>query len=339
MTRRSRRRLLRGGLALAGLGLLSGCSLPATRAQPPSRAARIGFLTLGRADNPVPVPALEAFRQGLREHGWIEGRDITIEYRSAEENPERYPEVAAELVRLPVDVLVVAGGTQSALAAKQATDTIPIVLAGIGDPVAAGLVASFARPGGNVTGLATSGSEITSKRLDLLKEAVPGVSRIDFLWNPAAVGVQGQWAELQLAARALGVAVRSREARGPDELDSAFGAIAGERPDGLIVHGSPSFVPHARRIADFAADSRLPALYYMREFVESGGLLAYGPSLPDIHRRAATHVDKLLKGAKPADLPVEWPTRFDFVINLTTARAIGLTIPQSVLQQATEVIQ
>lgn len=338
MNARGRRAFLRRSLALAGLGVLSGCGLPS----PPwsqSKVARIGYLVLTRPEDPVPARPLESFRQDLHGLGWVEGQNLAIEYRSAEERSERLTDLAAELVRLPVDVLVAGGGTQAALAAKQATDTIPTVVVGVADPVEIGLVASFARPGGNVTGLATAGAEITSKRLELLKEAAPGVSRVDFLWNPATPGLQAQWSELQVAARALGAVVRSREARGPDELDSVFSAIAGERPDGLMVQGSPAFVPHARRIADFAAGSRLPAMYYWREFVEAGGLMVYGPNLPAISRRAAVYVDKILRGAKPADLPVERPAKFDFVINLHAAQALGLAIPQSVLQQATEVIQ
>ena len=335
----SRRQFIQGALALTGVSLLSGCGDLPSWPQPTAKVRRIGYLTLGSGPPPGPGTDYDALRQGLREYGWVEGENIAIEYRSAEERSERLPDLAAELVRLAVDVLVAGGGTQAALAAKHATDTIPIVAIGVADPVDSGLVASLARPGGNVTGLATAGAEITSKRLDLLKEAVPGVSRVDFLWNPATPGLQAQWTELQVAARALGVSVRSREAREADDLDSAFGAIAGERPDGLVIQGSPSFVPHARRIADFAAGNRLPAMYYWREFAEAGGLLVYGPNLRDLSRHAATYLDKILRGTKPADLPVAKPTVFDFVVNLKTAQALGLTIPQSVLQQATELIQ
>jgi putative ABC transport system substrate-binding protein len=326
-------------LALAGLGLAVACGQPTPLWPRPSKVARIGYLALAGSSDPILAHTLEAFRQGLRELGWVEGENIALEVRWADGRVERLPEVAAELVSLPIDVLVAGGGTQNALAAKQATSTIPVVMVAVSDPVGIGLVASFSRPGGNVTGLTNTAPEAAGKRLQLLKEVVPGLARVDFLWNPANPGVHADWAAVQDAARALGVAVRSREARGADELDGAFAAIAGERPDGLVVQSDASFLPHARRIADFLAGRRLPAIHQLREFVEAGGLMEYGVSVPDLFRRAATYVDRILKGARPEDLPVEGPTTFDFVINLKAAQALGLSIPPSVLQQATELIQ
>ena len=333
-----RRRLLESSIRLGGLALLAGCGvLPWAR--PPAKVARIGYLALVRSDDPVLAHTVEVFRQGLHELGYVEGQNIALEVRYADGRVERLPELAAELVRLPVDVLVAGGGTQNALVAQQATSEIPIVMVAVVDPVGAGLVASFNRPGGNITGLTNTASETATKRLDLLKETIPGLARVDYLWNPNNLGVQDDLPVLQAAASALGVVIRSREARGPDELDGAFAAIAGDRPDGLIVQSDATYLPHARRIADIVAGLRLPAIHVLQEYVEAGGLMSYGVSLPDLFRRAAGYVDKILKGARPADLPVEQPTKFDFLIDLHAARAIGLTIPPTVLQQATEVIQ
>jgi len=285
----------------------------------------------------------EAFRQGLRDLGYVEGRNVVIEYRSAEGKYERFPALAAELVALKVDVIVAAGSTPAALAAKQATRTILIVFASAADPVASGLVTSLARPGGNVTGLSTVGSELVGKRLEQLKQAVPGVSRVAVLWQPQ--GVLGERTrkdmlkEADVAARALGVRLQFVEARGPADFDRAFSDMTRARAGALTVLGSPTFLNERRRLVDLAAKNRLPAVYTVREFVDAGGLMSYGPNLADLFRRAATYVDKILKGAKPADLPVEQPTKFELVINLKAAKALGLTIPQSLLGRADQVVE
>jgi ABC-type uncharacterized transport system substrate-binding protein len=311
----------------------------AAEAQQAAKVARLGFLAL----NPAASPHLhEAFRQGLRDLGYVEARNLVIEYRSAEGKPERFPALAAELVALKVDVIV-ASSTPAALAAKQATRTIPIVLTGAGDPVTSGLVTSLARPGGNVTGLSVLSPELVGKRLELLTQAVPGVSHVAVLWQPG--GGLGERTEkdmlkgAEVAARALGVRLQFLEARGPDEFDKAFSEMTRARAGALTVLPSNMFTNERRRLVDLAAKNRLPAVYPWREGVDAGGLMAYGPDLADLFRRAATYVDKILKGAKPGDLPVEQPTKFDLVINLKTAKALGLTIPQSVLLRADHVIE
>ena len=262
-----------------------------------------------------------------------------IEYRWAEGRFDRLPDLAAELVRLKVDIIV-ALATPAAAAAKNATETIPIVMIGVGDPAGIGLIASLARPGGNVTGLSFSvGPEIIGKGLELLKETVPKVRRVAILSNPANPAQPLAMREVNVAARSLGVQLQLLEARGPNEFDGAFAAMAKERVGALLVVADGLFILHRTRLADLAARSRLPAIYGYREHVEAGGLMSYGSSLRDLWRRAATYVDKILKGAKPADLPVEQPTKFELVVNLKTAKALGLTIPQSVLVRADEVIQ
>ena len=316
------------------LGILLA-SLPAD-AQQPARASRIGFL--GTSSPSTAPHALEAFRQGLRGLGYLEGQNIVVEYRWAQGRQERLSGLAAELVRLNVDVIV-APNTQAALAARAATRTIPIVFAGVADPVGTGLVASLARPGGNTTGLSFLSPELSAKQLELLKEAVPKTSRVAVLWNPGNPGLALTLREAEVAARALGVQVQLLEARGPDEIDSAFLAMTRERADGLLILGDAVFLLHRTRIVGLAAKSRLPAMYNFKEFVDAGGLMAYAANLADLFRRAAVYVDKILKGAKPGDLPVEQPTRFELVVNLKTARALGLTIPQSVLIRADEVIR
>jgi putative ABC transport system substrate-binding protein len=284
---------------------------------------------------------VEAFLQGLRDLGYVEGRNVVIEYRSAEGKLERYPALVAELVALKVDVIFVPG-TPAALAAKQATRTLPIVFAAAADPVADGLVTSLAQPGGNVTGLSSFSPELVGKRLELLKQAVPGVSRVAVLWQP---GGQGERTDKDLlkradvAARALGVQLQVVEVRGPADFDRAFSDITRARAGALTVLGTPMFFTERRRLVDLAAKNRLPAVYGTRDYVDVGGLMAYGPNTADLVRRAATYVDKILKGAKPADLPVEQPTKFELLINLKAAKALGLTIPQSLLQRADEVIQ
>jgi len=247
-------------------------------------------------------------------------------------------DLAAELVRLQVAVIVAAGGAVNT--AKDATNTIPIVMPTSGDPVGQGLVTSLARPGGNITGLTTlSSSEIAGKRLQLLKEIVPEASRVAVLWNPGNAAKVLEFKQAQVAAAALGLTLQSLEVRGPNDFDSAFNAAAAGHVDALDALSEALINAHATRITDFALKSRLPSVFEQRELVEAGGLISYGPNVTDLYRRAATYVDRILKGAKPADLPVEQPTRFDFVINLKTAQALGLTIPQSILMQATEVIQ
>jgi putative ABC transport system substrate-binding protein len=311
----------------------------AVEAQPAGKVHRIGFLGSGSATGDP--RAREAFRDGLRELGWIEGQNLLIEYRFADGKPERLPALAAELVALKVDIIV-APNTPAALAAKQATRTLPIVFIGAGDPVTSGLVTTLARPGGNVTGLSVLSTELVGKWLELLKQAVPGVSRVAALWQPGAMDERtdkDMQEGAEVAAQALGVRLQFVEARGPADFDRAFSDMTKARVGALTVRPAPMFISERRRLVDLAAQNRLPAVYAWREFVDAGGLMAYGPNLSDLYRRAATYADKILKGAKPGDLPVEQPTKFELVINLKTAKALGLTIPQSVLARADEVIQ
>ena len=282
-----------------------------------------------------------AFRQSLRDLEYVEGRNVVIEFRSAEGKLDRFPALAAELVTLRVDVIV-AANTGAALAAKQATKTIPIVFAGPADPITSGLVNSLARPGGNVTGLSSSGPELVGKGLELLKQAVPGVNRVAALWHrdyPERTQ-RDILEQADVAARALGVHLQFVEARGgPENFDRAFSELTRARADALTVLTSVLFISERRRLVDLAARNRLPVVYPVRDFVDDGGLMSYGPHWADIYRRAATYVDKILKGAQPADLPVEQPTRFELVINLKTAKALGLTIPPSVLARADQVVE
>jgi putative ABC transport system substrate-binding protein len=283
----------------------------------------------------------EAFRQGLRDLGYVEGRDFVIEFRDAKGTPERLPALAAELVALKVDVIV-ASGTPHALAAKQATRTIPIVFTASVDPVMEGLVTSLARPGGNVTGLTSLGSELITKRLELLKQAVPGVSRVAGLWQPGALGERREkdmLKEADVAARALGVRLQFVEARGPADFDRAFSDMTRARVDALTLLTSTTFLQERRRLVALATKNRLPAVYPSREYVDADGLMAYGADLSDLFRRAATYVDKILKGAKPAELPVEQSTKFELLVNLKTATTLGLTIPPSLLLRADQVIE
>src|SRR5262245_37207235 len=303
-------------------------------AQQPKQTPRIGFLSATSDDSRV-----EAFRQRLRELGYVEGRNITIEYRWAGGKFEKLPDLAAELVRLKVDVIV-AVVTQASLAAKAATTTIPIVMIGVSDPVGSGLVSSLARPGANITGTSSMTAEVVGKQLELIKETLPKISRVAALWNPANPIFQAiQLKETEDAARALRVQLRLLEARGPDEIDRAFAAVARERAKAVLVLGDPVFTANRKRIADLSMKQRLPAVSGTREYTEAGGLMAYGPSFPDMHRRAAYYVDRILKGTKPADLPVEQPMKFELIINLKTAKQIGLTIPPNVLARADRVIK
>jgi len=310
----------------------------AAEAQPAGKVYRIGILAADTASSASTTGFMEVFQQGLRDLGWVEGQNIALEYRWAEGRYERFPNLAAELVRLKVDVLV-APITPAALAATHATRTIPIVMVGVHDPVGSGLVASLARPGGNVTGLSLLSPQLVGKQFEFLTEVVPTVSRVAVLWNPASPGHVLMVREVAVAARALGVQLHLLEARDPDEFDSAFAAMTSAGAGALLVLGDAMFSVHRTRLVELAATSRLPAMYAARVSVEAGGLIGYGPIIPANWRRAATYVDKILKGAMPADLPVEQPIKFELVINLKTAKALGLTIPPSVLFQADEVIK
>jgi len=323
------------------LATLGGSRLAAplaAGAQPAAKIARIGYL----APNMAASPHLhESFLQGLRDLGYVEGRNVMIEYRDAEGKLKRLPDLAAELVALKVDVIV-AGGTPAALAAKQATRTVPIVFGAVGDAVTSGLVTGLARPGGNVTGLSILSPDLVGKCLEQLTQALPGVSRVAALWQPGAVPERTEKDILkgaEVAARALGVRLQFAEARGPADFDKAFSEMTRGRAGALTVLPSSMFISERRRLVALAAKSQLPAVYPTREFVDAEGLMAYGPNLPDLSRRAATYVDKILKGAKPGDLPVEQPTKFELVINLKTAKTLGLTIPPSLLQRADQVIE
>ena len=280
----------------------------------------------------------EAFRQGLRELGYLEGKNISIERRYAEGKLDRFPHLAAELVRLKVDVIITAGEF-GVLAAKNATSTIPIVFAVTEDAVESGLVSSLARPGGNVTGLTVLAADLGGKRLELLKESFPKTARVAFLWPSGGPRGNAPFAEMEAAAKALGLKLQSLPVRGLDDFQPAFEAAKREGADAFVTTPTPVINTQRDRIVDFAAQNRLPAIYAAPEFADAGGLMYYGPNYPDSFRRAATYVDKILKGAKPADLPVEQPTKFEFVINLKTAKQIGLTIPPNVLARADRVIK
>jgi putative tryptophan/tyrosine transport system substrate-binding protein len=324
---------------LAGTGAVLLAVPLAVVAQQAAKVARIGWLAFDRA---AVLHLHEAFLQGLRDLGYVEGRNVVVEYRDAEGKSERLPALAAELVALKVDVILAVTGTPQALAAKQATRTIPIVFTSVADPVTSGLVTSLARPGGNVTGLSSLSPELVGKWLELLTQAVPGVSRVAALWQPGGLGErteQDMLKKADVAARALGVRLQFVEARGPADIDRVFSDMTRARAGVLTVLPSSMFFNGRRRLVDLAAKNRLPAVYPQREFVDAGGLMAYGPNVADIFRRAATYVDKILKGAKPGELPVEQPQKFELVINLKTAKTLGLTIPPSLLARADEVIQ
>ena len=333
-SRFGRRSFLRSSLALAGLSLLAGCGVLPPQAQPTARVLRVGFLG---ASSPS-ATRVEALRQGLRELGYVEGENFVIDYRYAEGNLDRLSELAAELVRLKVDILVTAAPS-STRAAKAATSTIPIVMAYDTDPVANGFVASLARPGGNITGLSSLAPGISGKQLELLKEIVPGLSRAAVLGTSALPAYVQLSKEVELAAGALGVQLQHLDVRAPEGIETAFREAREGRAEAALVMASPILESDRTRVADLAAKNRLPTIHNASEFVEVGGLMSYGVSWDDLYRRAASYVDKILKGARPADLPIEQPTTFDLVINLKTAQALGLNIPQSVLLQATEIIQ
>ena len=305
--------------------------------QQPKKIAKIGYLLPS-----TPAAAahlLEAFRQGLRELGYVEGKTLVLELRYGEARSERLPELARELVGLKVDVIVTA--TDVAIAAvKRETQTIPIVMGNSTDPVGTGFVASLARPGGNITGLSSISPELSGKRLELLREVVPGLSRVAFLWNPDIRGGVLDYNQTESAASSLRLHLQSVEVLRAEDLDRAFSAVTKERAQALILPAAnPVAFANQGQIASFAQKNKLPSMYAQKEYVEAGGLMSYGPSTPDMHRRAATYVDKILKGAKPAELPVEQPMKFELVINLKTAKQIGLTIPPNVLARADKVIK
>jgi ABC-type uncharacterized transport system substrate-binding protein len=302
----------------------------AARAQQAAKIPRIGIID----DSPV----WNAFRHGLRDLGYLEGQNIAFEYRYAGGVADRLAGVAAELVRRPVDIVATYGTPQSR-AAQQATTTIPIVMIGIGDPVAAGLVASIARPGGNITGNTILGPDLAGKRLQLLKEIVPSLSRVAFLWNPDNASHPAQLAELRVAVETLGIKLLPVAVRNPDEFDSAFAEMIREHADAFLMTADPFHQLSIVRIIDFLTNNRLPGMFVTREIVVAGGLLSYGASVPDLFRRGALYVTKILQGTKPADLPVEQPTKFELVVNMKTAKAIGLNIPESFLVRADEVIE
>ena len=315
-------------------------STAACRVQQADKAARIGYLAMDMAG--VDPSPRNTFLQALRDLGYTEGRNLVIEYRDAEGKPERFSALAAELVALKVDVILAGGGTLGALAAKQATTTIPIIFAVVGDPVADGLVTSLAQPGGNVTGSSNISMDLVGKLVELLKEAVPSISRIALLLKPDSAPertMQGFRREADVAAQRLGLQLQVVEARGPEDFDMAFLKMSKAGADAVVVLVTGAFDSGQRRLLDLAAKNRLPTAYSFRGYVEAGGMMSYGPDHLDNFRRAATYVDKILKGIKPADLPIQQPTKFELVINLKTAKALGLTMPQLLLTRADEVIE
>jgi putative ABC transport system substrate-binding protein len=307
---------------------------PCAEAQRPAKVPRIGYLVLSPLSDP-PSAERQAFLDGLRELGYTEGRNVVIEYRAASWNRELLPDLAEELVGLKVDVILAVPG--AAEAARDATKTIPIVIPSL-DPVESGLVASAARPGGNITGPGWSPVELTGKQLQLIKEALPKVARVAVLWNPANQGAPAQWRETQAAARSLGITLQSVEVRDPKDFPAAFTAMSRRRPDALITFASQLTTAYRPIIVEFATKNRLPTMFGVRADVEAGGLLAYSPSLTDAFRSAAGYVDRILKGARPGDLPIEQPSRFELIVNLKTAKALGITLPPSILLRADAVI-
>ena len=327
MERRTFMAMLTGGIVVSPL---------AAEAQQAGKVYRVGFL--GNSSAALEANLVGPFREGLHELGYVEGRNIVIEYRWAEGKYERFPALIAELAALNVDVIVTAG-TPAALAVKRTTPSIPLVMAAVGDPIGVGLVASLARPGGNVTGLSAIAPELEGKRLELLREVVPKLSHIAVLWNPDNPFHAGSVKETRAAAQVLGIKAQLVGVRISEEFPAAFAAIVRERPGALLVLADRIFLHNRARIVDFGAKHRLPGVYPYRELVEAGGLMSFGPSYPGMHRRAAHYVDKILKGSKPADLPVEQPATFELIINLKAAKALGLTIQPSLLQRADKLIQ
>ncbi|HZR99135.1 MAG TPA: ABC transporter substrate-binding protein [Chloroflexota bacterium] len=329
----TRRRFVKSA-GVAGLGLLAGCGRLPWQAEAPAKIAQIGYLAANSTS-----PAHQAFREGLRELGWIEGQNILIEWRLTEGREEQVPQFAAELARLPLDAIVVVE-TPRIHAVQQETRTIPVVMISSGDPVSNGFVASLSRPGGNITGVSNIAPQLSGKRLELLKETIPGASRVAILWDPTDPGNLLAFQETQAAAERLAIHLQSLEVRDPGNLSGAFETATRKRADGVVIPAGPVAFNQRMQIVELTAQHRLPAMYAQgRLDVEVGGLMWYAPSNAAVYRRAAYYVDRILKGAKPADLPVEQPREFDFVINLRTAQALGLTIPRHVLLQATEIIQ
>ncbi len=325
------------GRAALTVGLVFGilaASLTAA-AQQTRKIPVVGYIW--NSSEALAAPNVAAFRQGLQQLGYVEGQDVTVLSRYADGQFERFPALVKELIEAKSDVLVVAG-PQASRAVKQATDTLPVVMAVISDPVAEGLVQSLARPGGNITGIAFQNTELTAKRLELLKRVIPKATRIVALVDPT-FGRSAGLAELQTAARSLGLELHTVEARGPADFEAAFRSARNARAEGMVVLASPLLSAHRKALIAHVARSRLPATYEVRTFVDDGGLMSYGPNFVEMYRRSATYVDKILKGARPADLPVEQASRFDLVVNLRTAKALGLTIPPSVLQQADQVLE
>jgi ABC-type uncharacterized transport system substrate-binding protein len=326
----------RGSAAVVVLILVLAIA-PAVEGQPSPKTVRVGYLEFGSAAPGTPY--LEAFRRGLRERGWIDGQNTVIDVRYADGRQDRLPELAAALVRLRVDIIF-ASTTPSALAAKQATTTIPIVIGFVADPVGSGLVPRLARPGGNITGWThLAGVELNAKRLELLKEAVPEAIRIAALWNPSNPIHGPSLKVIKAAAQRLKVQLHAMSVRNPQDLEGAFSAMTQERVQALTVPPDGMFLAHQARIIDLASTHRIPAMYGVRELAGAGGLMAYGVNLPEMYRHGAFFVDRILKGAKPADLPLEQPTQFELIINLTTAKALGLRIPQSLLIRADQLIE
>jgi putative ABC transport system substrate-binding protein len=328
------RHFLRLGLALVGFVLLSAWEASDLGA---ANVPRIGFLAVGTREGRAFM--IEGFLRRLREHGYVEGQNILIEYRFSEGRNERLPELAPELVAQRVD-LIVASGSPASFAARDATRTIPIVMGSLAaDPIQTGLIASLARPGGNITGMTEMAAPLRGKRLELLKEAIPGLARVAVFWNPPNPAYGPVLRGLEAAAPLLRLKLQRLEVRVPEDFEGALKAAIGQRAGALFVLGDPLVTNRPRVVADLALKYRLPTMTDFRELPESGGLMSFGPDLVDSYRRAATHVDKILKGANPADLPMEQPTKFDFVVNLKTARALGVTVPQSILIQATKIIE
>jgi putative ABC transport system substrate-binding protein len=327
--------VVRPATAVALLLLSAFLGTPAPQAA--EKVPRIGYLNLGSESDPVRQRWLEAFREGLRELGYVEGQSIAIESRWAEDTHDRVPALAADLVRSKVDIIVTTSGAATQ-AVQQASRTIPIVMATTNDAVGSGLIASLSRPGGNVTGQTIVAADLAAKQVQLLKEVAPKVSRVALLTNPNNPASASFSREAHAAARALGVRLQTWEARNPQEIDSAFAAMAKERAGALLILPDGIFVSQRRQIAELAVRRRLPSVYGMGEYAEAGGLMTYSASFLDMHRRAAAFMDKILKGAKPADLPVAQPTKFELVINVRTAKAIGLAIPPSLVQRADQII-
>lgn len=327
--------VVRGVLAVAlALGLVAAPL--AAEAQPAGKVYRVGFL--GNSSAALEANLVGPFREGLRDLGYVEGKNVQIEYRWAEGKYERFPALIGELAALKIDVLVTAG-TPAALAVKKAAAPFPLVMVAVGDPVATGLVADLGRPGGNMTGLSSIAPDLEGKRLELLREVTGRLSHVAVLWNPANSFHVGSLKETRAAAQTLGIKVLALAIRTSEQFVDAFAALERERPTGLVVLADRLFLHHRARVADFTLHHRLPGVYTHREMVDAGGLMSFGPNYADMHRRAATYVDRILKGARPADLPVEQPSTFELIVNLKTARALGLTIPPAVLVRAAQVIE